>query len=362
MPLGTGDYMKKPRWHLMIRTAAGLASLTMAITVPLSATATAANAAPNPPAFCGGTSAIPASALAGHVNIRACHIRGRKVVMNFGRGRPAEGVYIQAPGKGQTIIVTATNGEYELTVNTDTHGNVVAKQSFASTPGSIATPRVASIDAACGEGAWNAEGGIWYSPNASPTLLWYYNESTASRAGLSGSATLSDIRAGNYNMTNGINNCGYAEGTFAIHGSYQGTTSRYANINSAPGCTSNFPDGQNTVSWGPIDSSHYNQSTHVGTLALTCIERGSFNGMATITEADIYLGSNVDMVDSLPSNCTYQEDLQTIVTHEWGHAFGLAHESSGAAEVMYPTRPWCTLRRHLGNGDWTGMASLYGLS
>ncbi len=356
--------MKKLRRH-PIRMAACSAALTVAVTVPLSATAAAANAAPHELAFCSGTSAISASALARPVNINACHIKGRKVVMNFGRGQPADGVHVQAPGKGQTIVVTTTSGEYELTVNTNTHGNVVAKQSFAS--GGTATRGTASpaterrTDAACGETAWNGEGGIWYSPNASPTLLWYYNELTASRAGLSGSATLSDIRAGNYNITNGINNCGYAEGVFAIHGSYQGTTSRYANINSAAGCTSNFPDGQNTVSWGPFDSSHYNQSTHMGTLALTCIEHGSFNGMSTLTEADIYLGSNVDMVDSF-SNCRYQEDLQTIVTHEWGHAFGLAHESSGPDEVMYPTRPWCQLRRHLGNGDYVGIDSLYGLS
>ncbi len=155
-------------------------------------------------------------------------------------------------------------------------------------------------------------------------------------------------------MTNGINNCGFTEYDFAIHGSYQGTTSRYANINSAAQCTSNFPDGQNTVSWGPFNNT--------STLALTCIENGSFNGMETITEADIYIGSNVHMVDSLPSNCTDQEDLQTIVTHEWGHAFGLAHETSGPDEVMYPTKPACALRRHLGDGDWVGMASLYGYS
>jgi hypothetical protein len=352
--------MKKSRRHLT-RTAACLASLTVAVTVPLSATATAASAAPHPLAFCSGASTIPASALARHVNISACHIRGRKVVMNFGRGRPDDGVYVQAPGKGQTLIVSATNGEYELTVNTDKHGNVVAKQSFSTgSSGKTVKPKAASTDAACSENAWNAEGGIWFSPNSTPTLLWFYNESTASRAGLSGSTTLSDIRAGNSNMTGGINNCGFAENTFPVHGAYEGTTSLFANINSGAGCTSNFPDGQNTVSWGPFDSSAYNQSTHVGFVAFTCIEHGSSNGMATITEADIYLGSNVDMVDSFPSNCTFQEDLQTEATHEWGHAFGLAHETSEAAEVMYPNRAWCTLRRHLGGGDWTAMASLYG--
>ena len=170
--------MNKPRFGLS--RMAYSATLAMAVAGPLLATATAANAAPRAPDFCSGTGAISASDLARPVNINACHIRGRLVVMDLGRGRPEGGVHVQGPGKGQTAYVTTTSGEYALTANTDMHGNVVVKQSFAS-DSRAARPGPARIaaDPACNESGWNAEGGIWYSPNSTPTLLWYYNESNS---------------------------------------------------------------------------------------------------------------------------------------------------------------------------------------
>lgn len=105
----------------------------------------------------------------------------------------------------------------------------------------------------------------------------------------------------------------------------------------------------------------YNQSTHTGTIATTCYAWNNTAFYSYMTEGDIYFGSNVRLANSIGSNCVYGQDLQTAATHEWGHVFGMAHETSGSAEVMYPSRPWCTLRRHLGNGDWHGMKNLYGL-
>jgi hypothetical protein len=146
---------------LPVRTACATALIFVAA-VPGSTIATAANAAQHDPPFCSGTAAIPASDLASPVAISHCPIEGRSVVMDLGPGRPEGGVYVQPPGKGQTVIVTTTGGESELTVLTDTRGNVTAKQSFADAPGSSA-PEIPATDAACSEGAWNAEGGIWYS-------------------------------------------------------------------------------------------------------------------------------------------------------------------------------------------------------
>jgi Matrixin len=78
-----------------------------------------------------------------------------------------------------------------------------------------------------------------------------------------------------------------------------------------------------------------------------------------MVEADTQIGSNRHIVDSFPSRCSGVYDLQSIMTHEWGHAFDLAHETSGPDEVMYPVESPCHLRRHLGGGDWSGMDSLY---
>lgn len=76
-------------------------------------------------------------------------------------------------------------------------------------------------------------------------------------------------------------------------------------------------------------------------------------------EADTAIATGMHIVDNLPAGCTNNWDLQTVMTHEWGHAFGLAHETAGFDEVMYPSEQACRLRRHLGNGDYHGLASLY---
>ena len=78
-----------------------------------------------------------------------------------------------------------------------------------------------------------------------------------------------------------------------------------------------------------------------------------------MTETDIRIGANRGIVDTLPTPCTSSYDLETIMTHEWGHAYGLAHETGGADEVMYPFQNLCGQRRRSGGGDWSGMFGLY---
>jgi hypothetical protein len=134
----------------------------------------------------------------------------------------------------------------------------------------------------------------------------------------SASATLADIRTANQNITLGVNNCGFAQGQFSAHGAYQGDTSRFANIDANGNCTNNFPDGWNTVSWQA-----FSNPTKPNLIGLTCIE----NLGSSITEADTALGANRNVVDTLPSPCFSNIDAQTVMTHEWGHAYGFNHDS-----------------------------------
>jgi len=244
-------------------------------------------------------------------------------------------------------VALTTNGEYMLTAaNAD--GILHIHWSAPS-----AHPGRASPDPACRENAFKYEGPLWAN-SGTPTDAWFYNESTASRAHLAVSATTSDIKQAATNMTHGINNCGFAEGTFGVRSVFKGNTGKFANLTSSAKCSSKFPDGQNTMSFGPFDSSHPN------TLAVTCFAwKTDSNGTEAMVEADTYIGSNRHMVDKFPSHCTNSFDLQSTMTHEFGHAFGMDHETSGTHEVMYPFESPCALRRHLGGGDWSGMAGLY---
>lgn len=296
-------------------------------------------------ALCHSSGAIPVTMIPSRVDLATCPIVGRLLVLPIPHERTGPGLYVPRPGHTIVSNSLTTTGSYALTV-TNAHGKVIIKTQTPATvmPAPARVPHITREDAACSENGMATEGGVWQT-----TLNWYYNESTVSRAGLSGSATLSDIRAGNSNMTLGMNNCGWSEQGFNAFGAYQGTTSRYANIDTSGHCTNNFPDGQNTVSWGPFYGNN--------TLAHTCVWLGG----GVITEADIYIGSNVGMVDDVGSPCNGGIDLQSDVTHEWGHAYGLNDLTNSAysAEVMFGTKYQCQLRRHLGEGDYNGMGLLY---
>jgi hypothetical protein len=302
------------------------------------------------PALCASTGPILARSAPAKISLHSCPIQGRLLAIKLRNGHLAAGLRIPPPGFGTGSAELTKRGEYELSAaNT---GGYLRIRWYVPARSRTTAP---AADPACNENNYNLEGPFWAN-EVKPTDVWYYNQSTVSRTNLTVSATLADIRQANTNLTQGINNCGFTQGsgTFDVQGAYSGNTSKFANINSAAQCTSNFPDGQNTVSWGTFDSNHSS------TLALTCYEwHTNANGYPVMTEADTYLGSNRNIVDSFPANCSNRYDLQSIMTHEWGHAYGLAHETGGVDEVMYPTKFSCNNRRHLGSGDYTAMAVLY---
>jgi hypothetical protein len=295
-------------------------------------------------ALCHSASPIPVTAIPAKIDLATCPLQGRKLFLPLGNGPLEVGLYVPAPGNIETNYALTKKGGYMLSV-TNSHGRLVIT---TSRPGAPAPPSRAT-DAACGQINYALLPG---APRWRTTLNWYYNESTASRAGLDGATTLSDIRAGNTNMTMGINNCGFSQVGFGAFGHYVGTTSRFANIDSNGDCTSNFPDQQSTVSWGTLDNTG---------VAFDCSIATTDGSMY---ESDIYLGSNQGIVDNIPADCIDfgNRDLQTVATHEWGHAFGLndVYSQTSSALVMFSPQPPCYLRRHLGKGDYDGMAYLYG--
>jgi len=334
-----------------MKSISGVLTLLLAVLGFAVTQAAPVSAAAKPlPAICTTSGPISARSAPAKISLRSCPIQGRLLVLKLSNGKLGPGLHIPGPGQGTGGSELTTHGEYDLSA-VNVRGWVTIRWSVPAKPAHAATP--AATDPACSENAYNWEGPFWAN-TGTPTDAWYYNESTASRAGLTVSATESDIRQANTNLTRGINNCGWSEGAFGVRGAFQGNTSKYANINSASACTSNFPDGQNTVSWGSFDSNHS------GALAYTCYNwHTDANGYPVMTEADTYLGSNRNIVDTFPANCSNRYDLQSVMTHEWGHAYGMAHESSGGDEVMYPYESPCHLRRHLGGGDYSGMAGLY---
>ena len=69
------------------------------------------------------------------------------------------------------------------------------------------------------------------------------------------------------------------------------------------------------------------------------------------------------LTTNLPDGCTDRWDFEGAVTHEMGHAYGLAHTGSGHANLtmQHLLRPCSTYARTLGLGDWLGMKKMYGV-
>ena len=327
------------RLSLHALTALAVVS-TYVLSVPvLSSAAPALVPSGSDASFCGTTTGIPAADLAGGVAETPCSLVGVPVVSPAGMQ-----VYVPTAGTvtNETLLTT---GEDLLSV-TNTGNEVSATVADdENLPGAGQTEPTGpdGRPLACSEPAYNIS-----SPDAvSPR--WYYNSSTQSRSGLSGPNPLTQIRDAITNQNTGYNDCGYTSQP-DISSQYEGDTSKYANINANADCTSSFPDGQDTVSWGPFNNPNI--------LATTCT---ATEGTGYIQESDIYIGSNVDIVGTLPANCTSNYDLQSVMTHEWGHAYGMEHETSGAYETMYPNSYLCaTFARTLGEGDFNGMIKLYG--
>jgi len=180
------------------------------------------------------------------------------------------------------------------------------------------------------------------------TLKWRYNPKKAVKH-LPKKKVLQAIKRGGKNMAQGKTDCGIKKKIKASI-AYQGTTKVRPNITKAPGgANCGIPDGKNTVGWGPIGGD---------SIGWTCLW---WNGKRII-EADILLKPVKRWTIGVPKNCTSGVDLQSLVTHEWGHAFGLDHVSEAHFNLVMPhIVEGCSLSdRTLGRGDYLGLKKLYG--
>jgi hypothetical protein len=154
-------------------------------------------------------------------------------------------------------------------------------------------------------------------------------------------------------VATGRNDCGLPQ-RLAIHQRYEGTTARKANVTRDGGCGKR--DGHNVVSFGRLAP---------GLLAVTCVWWEGKTSNARSVESDIL----VDVAEgvfflSLPEGCHDQWDLGSILTHEFGHVFGLGHVpyNRHGTLTMSDALPDCTTAyRRLGLGDYLALLGQYEL-
>ena len=113
-------------------------------------------------------------------------------------------------------------------------------------------------------------------------------------------------------------------------------------------------DGVNLVTGAPTAS---NLAVVGGALAVTYTW---WNGLLQITEADVMINPSTQLPLSTQGTATHY-DVQSIMTHEDGHGFGLDHSPVYGA-TMYPYEaPGSIRHRVLSGDDQAGLGALYGM-
>ena len=221
------------------------------------------------------------------------------------------------------------------------HGSVRVHWQASSAGSGASDDGQFELQSACSDGAYQATGYRWTT-----RLNWRFKASSRPK-GWSSSGTAAVLARAASNITNGRNDCGLPDAISATN-LYRGTTSRAPNIGSGGGCRGR--DGYNVVGFGTLPS---------GYLGLTCW--WTYNGR--IVEADIKLNkAYYHWYIKRPSGCTRKWSVEAAATHEFGHAFGMAHvsEASHPSLTMSPVIKACqSSEKTLGWGDLRGLQSQY---
>jgi hypothetical protein len=114
------------------------------------------------------------------------------------------------------------------------------------------------------------------------------------------------------------------------------------------------PDGKNTISYGEIDI-----KGHKKDLALTITFLDPATGR--IQESDIVINSKQDfLAQQNLTKCDGEYDLESVVSHEAGHFFGLGEDTEDDSTTMYYVTRACDIqKRELKEPDRHSMTLLY---
>jgi len=201
-------------------------------------------------------------------------------------------------------LATGTDGRLITTEHRTLAGGWAALALLTGPQRATYSDSLSSSPHPCRDGAWNVFGPRWKS-----TLRWSFNAGTTPSS-LGKSAALTVIKRGLKNIVSARNDCGRPDRVGATT-SYLGTTRAAVSINKYGRCTR--ADGRNVVAFGSLPS---------GVLGVACIRSSG----GRIVEADIRLTNRVRWAMST-SSCWNRYMLEAVMTHEAGHAFGLAHVS-----------------------------------
>jgi hypothetical protein len=289
---------------------------------------------------CLGRAPIPVEALPA-LDAAGCALVGRLVTA----GRSS----VTVPPAGMSVIGDGVgrHGDVVGLALTNTGGSVRTIPADRAAPDTRGASARRADPPACKDRTFHLEHHKWTS------RLRYHINLKGLPKRLHKKAVISQVKIANGNMRKGRNTC-HKPRLKTPHARYLGKTRIKPDIkpntktHADPSCGRG--NTKNVVGFANLPG---------GLLGWTCIwvwNNGHTAG------ADILIDNGKYLVTKLPKTCRAKWDFEGTVTHEWGHAYGMAHTGSGHGNLtmQHELAPCSTYARTLGLGDWLGMNKMYG--
>ena len=297
-----------------------------------------------------GKGEIRASALPGKVAPGKCPVEGRAFVdvgVSAVAPPPGTGIYAEnltTEGAQELLLFRAKDETLTLEhAGDDVGGEQAPAEDDQPASGWEETASSGRSSGECADDAY--EGWGWRVSNY---MRWKFNaRSTPSELARSGAAKA--IKSGGRNIFDTVNRCRMGD-RVPSNLIYKGTTSRSVDISTGARCLSS--DGESVVGFGTLPS---------GSLGMTCTSYISQDGWDKPTASDIRVNKARYRWTTRPQarSCRGSYDLESTITHERGHTFGLGHVSETYHRnlTMSPdTNGACqSSERTLGRGDVLGL-------
>jgi hypothetical protein len=285
---------------------------------------------------------IRAGALPEVVDEDRCPMAGREIVDgDIGAVVPEPGMAVIAEGE-------SSEGHQYLSVSNPRGGELVLDgvgQEPLSEPAPNVTTR-ASGPSECRDSFYNSRDSKVYNYNR-----WYVNGRSIP-SNLSDAGVVNAMKRAAANITGVRDNCGFRD---AVRGRliYEGGTRRAVNIRSNASCTSN--DYRSVVGFGDLPASY---------TAFNCTWTWVQDGPNRVAHSDIRLNKfDHAWTTSVNGSCRGRFDVESSMTHERGHTFGLGEAPEGSHGNLTMSEdsngPCQTSERSLGRGDAMGLNSKY---
>lgn len=285
---------------------------------------------------------IRAGALPRVLDEERCPVAGRVIVDG--------GVGAVVPEPGMAVTAEAeSSGGHEYLVVSNPRGSELVLGGVGKESGSKAAPDLAaraSGPSACRDSFYANRDSKLYDYNR-----WYVN-SRSIPSDVPNAGAVAAMKRGGTNIFGVRDSCGFGD---AVSGRliYEGVTRRSVDIRSNASCTSN--DYKSVVGFGDLPS---------GYTAFNCTWTWIQEGPNRVAHSDIRLNKNDHAWTArVTGSCRGRFDIESTMTHERGHTFGLGEAPEGSHGNLTMSEdsngPCQISERSLGRGDAMGLNSKY---